>query len=124
MAADANDVVVSLPELQAFAPSPLDALEQVGIALRALAALLRPDDDLRAVERGDLAMLLTVLDARAEALGSVASRARTAVVDLIGSGRRLECLTREDLHALVEVLALMQAQAVERMVARGEPVAR
>ncbi|MDV3467183.1 hypothetical protein RZA67_00330 [Stenotrophomonas sp. C3(2023)] len=117
MAADAN-VVVAPPDTPTFSPSPLDALEQVGIALRALAALLRPDDDLRAVERGDLAMLLTVLDARAEAPGSMASRARTAVVDLIGSGRRLECLTREDLHALVEVLALMQAQAVERLVAR------
>lgn len=30
----------------------------------------------------------------------------------------------DDVATLVEVLALMQAQAVERMVARGEPVAQ
>ena len=57
-------------------------------------------------------MLLSVLDELADDHPLEARLARTAVVDLIGSTGELGCVAREHLHALVGLLAKMQASAL------------
>ncbi|MDV3470024.1 hypothetical protein RZA67_14970 [Stenotrophomonas sp. C3(2023)] len=102
-----------------FAGSTLDRLDKVRLSLSALASLLEPVDHLGHSERGELAMLLSLLDELADDHPSEARHARTAVVDLIGSTGELGCVAREHLHALVGLLAMMQASALLPPVYEG-----
>lgn len=93
-----------------------DQLNKIRLSLNALAALLNPIDHLGDADRGELAMLLSLLDEQAEDNPSQAGHARTAVVDLIGSPGELDCVSREHLHALVDLLAQMQTSAMAPLV--------
>lgn len=93
-------------------PDALDQLGRVGIALNALADLLRPGDDMSHVDREDLAMLLALLS---ESDDPSAREALTAVTDLIGSSNALDGLMREHLYALLLVLARIHSTGMARV---------
>ncbi|MDV3467507.1 hypothetical protein RZA67_01975 [Stenotrophomonas sp. C3(2023)] len=87
----------------------------MGAALRALAGLLAATEEFSSVARDGLAMLLALL---AEPVPGYAMRAdelaaaRSAVTDLIGGRQELDEPIRATLHALVSVLAQINAEAV------------
>lgn len=102
-----------------FAGSTVDRLDKVRLSLSALAGLLKPVDHLGHSDRGELAMLLSLLDELADSYPLEARLARTAVVDLIGSTGELGCVAREHLHALIGLLAEMQTSALLPPVYEG-----
>ena len=93
----------------------LDRLDEVSNALNALRDLLIPADNLVTVDRGDLAFLLnfTSRHSRTEGdVGEMAVNAASVIGDLLTPEHDLRDVSRDNLCAMVDLLAHLQSDAM------------